>query len=291
MSKSRCPPRAGVATSFSRTANAPPLNRPSRPQERAAPSDNRSVNGSVFRFRLERVRALRERKEQQAQQELARRLLALRRRDRAAQSEAELERAHSEHRARASEPQALAAGELVGPPGIPGAHRGATRRTVTRAGATQGYGRRARRHAYRRRDRTRDAQAPQRAPARRAPARRRRPRTERAGRDRRRPLRSEWSMSTGAIAPNAGVPEGELAISPTRATTAETDRTDSSSRLGGRPDKRNLSCFLCCFWATPIRDSPTGARGGLRRRAAGRDDGGLRLPNRRTERKRGRCER
>ena len=78
-----------------------------RAQERRAASDNRAVNGPVFRFRLERVRALRERKEQQAQQELAH-AISLR-----SGAEAELERARSEQRALTSEPQALAGDELV----------------------------------------------------------------------------------------------------------------------------------------------------------------------------------
>jgi flagellar export protein FliJ len=72
------------------------------------------VNGSVFRFRLERVRALRERKEQQAQQELAQ-AISLRSGAEAElrAAEAELERALGEQRALASGPQALGAGELV----------------------------------------------------------------------------------------------------------------------------------------------------------------------------------
>jgi flagellar export protein FliJ len=72
------------------------------------------VNGPVFRFRLERVRALRERKEQQAQQELAQ-AISLRSGAEAElqAAEAELERARSEQRALTSEPQALAGGEFV----------------------------------------------------------------------------------------------------------------------------------------------------------------------------------
>ncbi len=90
------------------------LNRPSRPQERPIPTDNPTVNGPVFRFRLERVRALRERKEQQAQQELAQAIsLRTGAETELRNAEAELERAHSEHRALTSEPQALPAGELV----------------------------------------------------------------------------------------------------------------------------------------------------------------------------------
>jgi flagellar export protein FliJ len=72
------------------------------------------VNGPVFRFRLERVRALRERKEQQAQQELAQAIASR------AGTEAELraaeehlKQAHSEHRAQTSEVQTLNADELI----------------------------------------------------------------------------------------------------------------------------------------------------------------------------------
>ncbi len=72
------------------------------------------MNGSVFRFRLERVRALRERKEQQAQQELAHAIsLRTGAETELRNSETDLERAHSEHRALTSEPQALVAGELA----------------------------------------------------------------------------------------------------------------------------------------------------------------------------------
>jgi flagellar protein FliJ len=72
------------------------------------------VNGSVFRFRLERVRALRERKEQQARQELARAIsLRCGAETELRTAEAELERAHGEHRALTGEPRALTASELV----------------------------------------------------------------------------------------------------------------------------------------------------------------------------------
>lgn len=84
------------------------------PKERRATSDNRAVNGPVFRFRLERVRALRERKEQQAQQELAQAIAS--RTNTAAElraAEEHLEQAHSDHRARAVEVQTLNADELV----------------------------------------------------------------------------------------------------------------------------------------------------------------------------------
>ncbi|MGA9316193.1 MAG: flagellar export protein FliJ [Solirubrobacteraceae bacterium] len=72
------------------------------------------MNGPVFRFRLERVRALRERKEQQAQQELAQAIAS--RTNTAAElraAEAHLEQAHSDHRAQAIEVQTLNADELV----------------------------------------------------------------------------------------------------------------------------------------------------------------------------------
>jgi flagellar export protein FliJ len=72
------------------------------------------VNGPVFRFRLERVRSLRERREQQAQQELAQAITSRTNTEaelRAA--EARLEQAHSDHRAQAVEPQTLNADELL----------------------------------------------------------------------------------------------------------------------------------------------------------------------------------
>jgi flagellar export protein FliJ len=86
-----------------------------RPKERGSSTDNQIVNGPVFRFRLERVRALRERKEQQAQQELGLAIASCSSAEaelRAA--EAHLEQAHSEHRAQVGEPQTLDARELVG---------------------------------------------------------------------------------------------------------------------------------------------------------------------------------
>jgi flagellar export protein FliJ len=84
------------------------------PKERHASSDNQVVNGTVFRFRLERVRALRERKEQQAQQELAQAIASRTSTEaelRAA--EAHLEQAHSDHRAQAVGLQTLNAEELM----------------------------------------------------------------------------------------------------------------------------------------------------------------------------------
>jgi flagellar export protein FliJ len=73
------------------------------------------VSQTVFRFRLERVRALRERKEQQAQQELAQAIAS--RSSVEAElhaAEAHLEQAHSEHRAEADDPHTLDARELLG---------------------------------------------------------------------------------------------------------------------------------------------------------------------------------
>jgi flagellar export protein FliJ len=62
------------------------------------------VNAPSFRFRLERVRTLRERKEKLAQQELARSLSRLSdQRDRLRSAEAELERARAEQRAASAE--------------------------------------------------------------------------------------------------------------------------------------------------------------------------------------------
>lgn len=86
-----------------------------RPKERHVMSDNQAVNGTVFRFRLERVRALRERKEQQAQQELAQAIsLRLGTEAELQAAEAHLEQAHSEHRTLTGEPQMFDAHELVG---------------------------------------------------------------------------------------------------------------------------------------------------------------------------------
>src|SRR5271155_232331 len=62
------PTRAAAAAAFVRTSRngrGPPA------QDPAAPSDNQAVTGPAFRFRLERVRAVRERKEKLAQRELA----------------------------------------------------------------------------------------------------------------------------------------------------------------------------------------------------------------------------
>jgi len=73
------------------------------------------VNGPVFRFRLERVRAVRERTEQLAQQELAR-AISLRSSTEAdlRATEAHLEQAHIEHRAHTTDAHTLGATELLG---------------------------------------------------------------------------------------------------------------------------------------------------------------------------------
>jgi len=71
------------------------------------------VTGPSFRFRLERVRALRERKEKLAQQELARSMTRLSdTREQLRSAEAELERAQQEQRGAASSPGTVAAAEL-----------------------------------------------------------------------------------------------------------------------------------------------------------------------------------
>lgn len=71
------------------------------------------MTGPSFRFRLERVRALRERKEKLAQQELARSLSRLHgTREQLRDAEAELERAQAEQRDAASVPGTIGATEL-----------------------------------------------------------------------------------------------------------------------------------------------------------------------------------
>lgn len=78
------------------------------------PSDNRTVNGPIFRFRLERVRAVRERAEDLAKRELAQAIS--RRSDTEADlrvAEAQLERAHVEQRAHAAETGTLGSDELL----------------------------------------------------------------------------------------------------------------------------------------------------------------------------------
>jgi flagellar export protein FliJ len=85
------------------------------PKESKPPSDNQAVNGPVFRFRLERVRAVRERTEQLARQELAR-AISLRSSTEAdlRAAEAHLEQAHIEHRAHTDKANTLGASELIG---------------------------------------------------------------------------------------------------------------------------------------------------------------------------------
>jgi flagellar export protein FliJ len=78
------------------------------------PSDNRVVNGPLFRFRLERVRAVRERAEDLAKQELAQAIS--RRSDTEADLravEAQLERAHVEQRAHTASTGTLGSDELL----------------------------------------------------------------------------------------------------------------------------------------------------------------------------------
>ena len=83
-------------------------------QELARSSDNQTVPGSAFRFRLERVRALRERKEKLAQRELAD---AISRRSSSAEdlrtADAHLEHARAEQRTVAAEPEAVSATDLL----------------------------------------------------------------------------------------------------------------------------------------------------------------------------------
>src|SRR6201992_3848277 len=65
--------------------------------------DNQAVSGPSFRFRLERVRAVRERKEKLAQQELARSISKLSdTREELRSAEAVLERAREEQRTAAA---------------------------------------------------------------------------------------------------------------------------------------------------------------------------------------------
>lgn len=85
------------------------------PQEPNQPSDNQAVTGSAFRFRLERVRAVRERKEKLAQLELANAL------SRRTSSEAELrtadatlEHARQQQRTALAERDPVSATDLLG---------------------------------------------------------------------------------------------------------------------------------------------------------------------------------
>jgi flagellar export protein FliJ len=83
-------------------------------KERPSPTDNQAVSGTAFRFRLERVRAVRERKEKLAQQELAR-AISLRSSTEAdlRTSEEHLAQAHSEQRSAVSAAPSLSAAELL----------------------------------------------------------------------------------------------------------------------------------------------------------------------------------
>jgi flagellar export protein FliJ len=78
------------------------------------PSDNQAVPGSAFRFRLERVRAVRERKEKLAQRELAD---AISRRTSTVAdlltADARLEHARAQQRSVAAEPTAVSATDLL----------------------------------------------------------------------------------------------------------------------------------------------------------------------------------
>lgn len=85
------------------------------PQETNFASDNQAVSGSAFRFRLERVRVVRERKEKLAQRELADAIsrhsgtvAELRTAD------AHLEHAREQQRTIATEADAVSATELLG---------------------------------------------------------------------------------------------------------------------------------------------------------------------------------
>jgi flagellar protein FliJ len=82
-------------------------------QERHRSSDNRAVTGHAFRFRLERVRAVRERAEKLAKQDLAE---AISRRSSTEQelraTEANIEQAHVEQRNAAAASGPISAGDL-----------------------------------------------------------------------------------------------------------------------------------------------------------------------------------
>jgi flagellar export protein FliJ len=87
---------------------------PARAQEPQLASDNQAVTASGFRFRLERVRAVRERKEKLAQRELAD---AISRRTSSVEelrsADAHLERAREQQRTVAAEPEAVKATDLL----------------------------------------------------------------------------------------------------------------------------------------------------------------------------------
>ncbi len=141
---------------------------PSGAQEPNPPSDNQAVTGSAFRFRLERVRAVRERKEKLAQRELAD---AISRRSSTVAdlrtADADLEHARAEQRSVSAERGAVSATDLLARQAFlerVEAQRGVRARELA---AARGGGRRARRRACERRQRARDAQPPVRAPPRR----------------------------------------------------------------------------------------------------------------------------
>jgi flagellar export protein FliJ len=85
-----------------------------RAQERQAASDKQDVTGPVFRFRLERVRAVRERREKLAKQELAE---AISRRSSSQAdlrtTDAHLEQARDEQRTVSAEPTTVSATDLL----------------------------------------------------------------------------------------------------------------------------------------------------------------------------------
>jgi flagellar export protein FliJ len=83
-------------------------------QEPNTPSDNRAVNGTSFRFRLERVRVVRERKEKLAQRDL---VDAMSRRSSTVAelrtADADLEHARAEQRSAVSSANALSGDDLI----------------------------------------------------------------------------------------------------------------------------------------------------------------------------------
>ena len=106
-----------------------------RAKERARAADNQAVTGPSFRFRLERVRAVRERKEKLAQQELARRSSRAQRHEAscaAPRPSSSTPAPNSERRARA---RTIERRRAAGPPGLPRARRGAAQLQRARARA------------------------------------------------------------------------------------------------------------------------------------------------------------
>jgi flagellar export protein FliJ len=83
-------------------------------KERPPAADKQAVTGPSFRFRLERVRAVRERKETLAKQQLARSISRLSSSEAELRScEDELEHARAEQRSATSEPTTFAGAELL----------------------------------------------------------------------------------------------------------------------------------------------------------------------------------